>query len=110
VPYAYAPTTQASAWQSSRASRKHTTGPSPSPRGPKAGSAWRRGVEALTPSELRVIQLAATGRSNREIAHELYVTLKKVEGHLSRAYRKLAIEGRDQLNRDLEEKTGVPTL
>ena len=58
---------------------------------------WRTGVEALTPSELRVARLAADGRSNREIAYELYVTLKAVEGHLAHAYAKLGIEGRAQL-------------
>jgi DNA-binding CsgD family transcriptional regulator len=58
---------------------------------------WRTGVEALTPSELRVARLAAEGRSNREIACELYVTLKAIEGHLARAYAKLGIEGRSQL-------------
>ncbi len=43
APNAYAPTTQvsASAWQSSRASPKHTMEPSPSPPGPPAGSARR---------------------------------------------------------------------
>ena len=62
---------------------------------------WRTGVEALTPSELRVARLAAEGRSNREIACELYVTLKAIEGHLARAYAKLGIEGRSQLARAL---------
>jgi DNA-binding CsgD family transcriptional regulator len=62
---------------------------------------WRTGVDALTPSELRVARLAAEGRSNREIAYELYVTLKAVEGHLARAYTKLGIEGRNQLARAL---------
>jgi DNA-binding CsgD family transcriptional regulator len=71
----------------------------------------RTGVEALTPSELRTVHLAADGRTNREIAQELYVTLKTVEGHLSRAYTKLGIEGRAQLPGVLEgEKTRVPTL
>jgi DNA-binding CsgD family transcriptional regulator len=68
-------------------------------------------VEALTPSELRIVRLAAEGRTNREIAHELYVTLKTVEGHLSRAYAKLGIEGRAELAAVLEgEKTRVATL
>jgi DNA-binding CsgD family transcriptional regulator len=72
---------------------------------------WRTGVEALTPSELRVARLAAAGHTNREIAHELYVTLKTVEGHLARAYTKLRIEGRSELPHVLEgEKTRVPTL
>jgi DNA-binding NarL/FixJ family response regulator len=78
--------------------------------GARPRRAWRTGVEALTPSELRV-RLAAEGRTNREIAHELYVTLKTVEGHLSRAYTKLRIERRAELVGVLEgEKTGVPTL
>jgi DNA-binding NarL/FixJ family response regulator len=57
------------------------------------------------------VRLAAEGRTNREIAYELYVTLKTVEGHLSRAYGKLGIDGRAQLARALEgEKSRVPTL
>jgi DNA-binding CsgD family transcriptional regulator len=62
---------------------------------------WRTGVDALTPSELRVARLTADGRSNREIAGELYVTLKAIEGHLAHAYAKLGIQGRDQLLRAL---------
>ena len=53
-----------------------------------------RGAEALTPSERRVAELAAAGRSNREIAQDLYVTEKTVEGHLSHAYDKLGIRSR----------------
>jgi DNA-binding CsgD family transcriptional regulator len=72
---------------------------------------WQTGIEALTPSELRVVRLAVEGRTNREIAQELYVTLKTVEGHLSRAYTKLRIEGRGELPRVLKrEKTRVATL
>jgi DNA-binding CsgD family transcriptional regulator len=59
---------------------------------------WRTGLEALSPRELRVVQLAAEGRTNREIAHQLYVTLKTIEGHLARAYTKLGIERRGQLS------------
>jgi len=51
----------------------------------------------LTPSERRVAQLAAAGHTNREIANELFVTIKAVEWHLGNAYRKLDIRSRRQL-------------
>jgi len=60
---------------------------------------WRTGLEALSPRELRVVQMAAEGRTNREIAYELYVKLKTIEGHLARAYTKLGIERRHQLSK-----------
>ena len=52
------------------------------------------GPGALTPSERRVAALAADGRTNRDIAQELFVTPKTVEVHLSAAYRKLGIASR----------------
>ena len=57
----------------------------------------RHGVDALTPSELRVARLAAEGRTNRQIAHGLYVTPKTVETHLAHAYAKLGISQRNEL-------------
>ena len=55
------------------------------------------GIESLTPSERRVVDLAVGGGTNRDIAQELYVTPKTVEVHLSNAYRKLGIRGRREL-------------
>jgi DNA-binding NarL/FixJ family response regulator len=55
------------------------------------------GPAALTPSERRVVDLAAAGQTNRDIAQELYVTPKTVEVHLSNAYRKLGIGSRREL-------------
>ena len=55
------------------------------------------GVESLTASERRVAELAAGGLGNREIAAELFVTVKTVENHLSRVYNKLDIRSRAQL-------------
>jgi DNA-binding CsgD family transcriptional regulator len=57
----------------------------------------RHGVDALTPSELRVARLAADGHSNREIAQTLFVTIRTVEMHLTHAYQKLEIGSRRQL-------------
>ena len=66
-----------------------------------AGARPRRialtGLEALTVSERRVAELAATGMSNPEIAQALFVTLNTVEGHLRHAYQKLSINSRGQL-------------
>jgi DNA-binding CsgD family transcriptional regulator/Flp pilus assembly protein TadD len=59
------------------------------------------GVESLTPSERRVVDLAADGRTNREVAQELYVTPKTVEVHLTNAYRKLGIRSRRELEQAL---------
>ena len=55
------------------------------------------GMDSLTPSERRVVELAATGRANRDIAQDLFVTPKTVEVHLSSAYRKLGIRSRGEL-------------
>ncbi len=67
----------------------------------QAGGRPRRaqaeGTEALTASESRVARLAAEGRTNREIAQQLYVAQKTVEMHLRNAYRKLDVAGRAQL-------------
>jgi DNA-binding CsgD family transcriptional regulator len=55
------------------------------------------GVAALTAGQVAVARLAADGRTNREIAENLYVTIKTVETHLAAVYRKLAVPGREEL-------------
>jgi DNA-binding CsgD family transcriptional regulator len=55
------------------------------------------GAEALTATERRVAEMAASGKSNREIAQALFVTRKTIEAHLGAAYRKLGIASRDDL-------------
>lgn len=55
------------------------------------------GLDSLTASERRVAQLAAEELSNKEIAQQLFVTVKTVEVHLSHVYRKLDIGSRRQL-------------
>jgi DNA-binding CsgD family transcriptional regulator/Flp pilus assembly protein TadD len=60
------------------------------------------GIEALTPSERRVAEMAAGGMTNREIAQTLFVTLRTVEIHLTHTYQKLEINSREQLPNALE--------
>jgi DNA-binding CsgD family transcriptional regulator len=55
------------------------------------------GTEALTPTELRTVRMAADGLSNRQIAQTSFVSPRTVEMHLSNAYRKLSVHTRDQL-------------
>lgn len=51
----------------------------------------------LTESERRVVEMAAAGASNGEIARKLFVTLRTVEKHLTGAYQKLGVSGRTDL-------------
>ena len=75
------------------------------------------GIEALTPSELRVARFAAEGRTNRETAERLFVTQRTVETHLRHVFQKLSIRGRHELPPELAAphsqvlpiRPGVPT-
>jgi len=60
----------------------------------------------LTSQELVVSRLAAAGRSNREIASELVVSIKTVEYHLRNAFHKLGITSRRQLAERLPQRSG----
>ena len=51
----------------------------------------------LTERELDVIRLVAQGRSNREIAKELWISEKTVKTHVSHALTKLGLKDRTQL-------------
>jgi DNA-binding CsgD family transcriptional regulator len=63
------------------------------------------GRDGLTPSELRVTEMAASGQTNREIAQALFVTEKTVETHLGRAFMKLGVRSRKQLAQALDRET-----
>jgi DNA-binding CsgD family transcriptional regulator len=72
-----------------------------------AGARPRRtsvtGLEALTPTELRVAQLATDGMSNREIAEQMFVSRNTVAWHLRNIYRKVEVESREELRRRINE-------
>jgi DNA-binding CsgD family transcriptional regulator len=62
---------------------------------PRRLAVW--GADALTASERRVVELAASGLTNRRIAQELFVTGATVETHLRHAFSKLGVRSRVEL-------------
>ncbi|GAA1161567.1 hypothetical protein GCM10009654_17600 [Streptomyces hebeiensis] len=66
----------------------------------------------LSEAEWRVAALASEGKSNRQIARHLYITVSTVEQHLTRVYRKLSVRRRaelSQLIRPVASETGPLT-
>ncbi|MER6947355.1 LuxR C-terminal-related transcriptional regulator [Nonomuraea sp. NPDC000554] len=59
---------------------------------------------ALSPAEYRVASMAALGYTNREIATRAHITISTVEQHLTRIYRKLGVNGRNDLPRLFSSK------
>jgi len=60
------------------------------------------GVATLSRREREVAELVTQGLSNREIAERLFLSVKTVESHLSRAFRKLGVSSRAAVARALE--------
>jgi DNA-binding CsgD family transcriptional regulator len=65
------------------------------------------GLDSLTASERRVAELAGQSLTNREIAQQLFVTDRTVEGHLTSVFRKLQLESRTELPAVLAEKVEI---
>jgi len=79
----------------------------------RAGGRPRRtrlsGPTSLTDAQRQVAELAASGCTNREIAEQLFVTIKTVETHLAAVFRKLEISHREELAPVLESTAGRPS-
>ena len=79
-------------WMADRARRElGATGEVSSARSPKS-------VDDLTPQELQIARLAASGLSNRDIGERLYLSHRTVGFHLYHVYRSSGISGRAQLH------------
>jgi DNA-binding CsgD family transcriptional regulator len=64
----------------------------------------------LTTAEQRVVELAAAGLSNKEIARRLFVAVHTVEVHLGHAYAKLGVRSRAQLASRLAAPAQPPAV
>lgn len=67
-----------------------------------------RAPAGLTPSERKVAELVAAGRTNKEVATELFVSVKTVEVYLTRIYRKQGVRSRTELANALLERSRTP--
>jgi DNA-binding CsgD family transcriptional regulator len=55
------------------------------------------GWASLSPTEANVVELVGDGLTNREIAEQLFMSPRTVQGHLSRIFRKLDVASRREL-------------
>ena len=78
--------------------------------GARPRRAAQRGSAALTPSERRIAELAASGLTNIRIAQDLFVTPKTVETHLTNVFRKLGVGSRRELAAALSAPAADPVV
>jgi ATP/maltotriose-dependent transcriptional regulator MalT len=64
-------------------------------------------LHQLTPQELQIVQMAADGLSNGDIAQRLYISRRTVESHLYRVYPKIGVTSRAQLQDTLKDLDGA---
>ena len=53
--------------------------------------------DELTSTERQIAELVATGRSNREVAAEMFIAVRTVEANLTRVYAKVGVRSRSEL-------------
>lgn len=51
-------------------------------------------LKDLTPRELEILRLVLAGKTNKEIAHEVFISKKTVEFHLDHIYTKTGVRSR----------------
>jgi len=81
-------------------------GAEPPPRARSGAARW----DGLSEREAEVLALVADGRSNQEIAAELFLSVRTVERHLATVYGKLGLHGRSARAAAVRYALGDETL
>jgi len=53
-------------------------------------------LAGLSPREIEVLRLLAGGRTNREVADTLFLSVRTVERHITNLYAKIGVQGRSE--------------
>lgn len=64
----------------------------------------REMADVLTPREIEIVRLVASGLRNKAIAKKLYLSVGTVKNHLHNVYEKLQVDGRPGLMRHAGER------
>ena len=68
----------------------------------RKGAVAGEALAELSERELEVARLVVDRKTNREIAEELFVSLKTVEAHMRNLFRKLGVSSRAEVARTVE--------
>ncbi|MCL4141185.1 UNVERIFIED_CONTAM: hypothetical protein GTU68_003419 [Idotea baltica] len=66
-------------------------------------------IPSLSKQETTIRDLILKGKSNKEIAQELFISLSTVKTHITNIYQKLNISNREELSLIFKNNTGTST-
>jgi DNA-binding NarL/FixJ family response regulator len=67
-----------------------------------------RGWDSLTPTELKIVTLVAQGMSNPQIAAQMFLSRRTVQGHVSHILTKLDVHSRMDIAREATLRDNLP--
>ena len=74
----------------------------------RVDTAAKQNLDSLTTRERDVARLLAEGRSNQDIAHELYMILATVKANITRIFLKLEVDNRVAAAMRIRDGGGIP--